>query len=312
MRILVTNNGIQKQAEIESDVKSNSKDLKDDSNRRSHTYNDSSNLSSSKKRKRDLRFRIETPIENIPKVKVNQKKMSIPKELLDHYNLEVDSSFDAVTERPSTKKPFEYNELKLSSIIKPATQRSLVKSIDIENKKYLNNFKFDDNCFRFIPKDKKVLLAKLERNLSEAIPSDNNELINYLKSKEKVSQQFVNKLAEVDMSRISQWNKICQLINRKSNDHTKLMQSKIRKTLKSIEEKTKNDYGIGLRFMDKDLSIAHEYLKKHDRKFEFNSRQMDILEEMKRDWSKMNIDRFYKPRTKCSVFHQRVYKQTDL
>jgi hypothetical protein len=245
-------------------------------------------------------------------IQIKQKKLNIPKNVTERYNLTSDSKNNSLTKilpmpvmikkdletfdqtnyggTLNSTSPHSRNKFTLKEVLDENSVK-LLKTNYIQDKRMKDKLsRVDEMKFRS-NYESKNFLEKLDEKLSRKINPDRINLIRYLNEKDQVSEVLIKKIADYDEEQINKINKICQIVLH-NNERSKLFKDIIQEKLTALKNREKIEYKSYIENMGKNMqgfsSVLQNYEKKVNNKEKYRDIHNDIV---KNHWQKHNVDR---------------------
>lgn len=356
MRILVTNMGeeifkgareeadIQRKAKIEfqknNPIKTKKKALKINSRSQQIIKLDKVNISSLQREKDFNNQKLPTVMEinsnagsSTPNVtysknlQINQKKLFIPKQIMDRYNSNIDEDKkikESIIDKKEYKGTFgsSYSpdlslkdSFALKEIFQPNVCEYLKKKVNLKMQVKKKSPSVSENNFRSVYQ--KDIAEELENNLNREIRSDSVNLIRYLNNRSNLSETTINRLCEYDDDKINRLNKVCQKIFYNDECEVKLKEN-ISNTIKLHKMKEQAEYKNRLSQMGAEVVQIKSILDINRRPFNDKERYLERHKDIQKVWEKNQINRLLvkekKPGLDTSTHYSRsiVHNPNDL
>ena len=240
---------------------------------------------------------------------VNIKQKIIPKIITDKYNS--DSRTNSILPQMNMSKNSEKDNeemnytnkmnLSLREIFQKSTLEDLKDRLVSEKRIKDRLSRIDETKFRSSFQDKS-LINKIDEKLDHEIKPDKVNLIKYLKSKEKVSDKFIERLSNIPEFKENKINKICQVIFYNHNNENIFNQT-IRQNMQIMKNKEKVEYKLGINQIGKSMKSFNDILKKYPDYEKNRKRFEEAYNDVKKNyWKKFNVERL--ERTKWQYINQ--------
>lgn len=262
---------------------------------------------------------IDAPI-NLKSIRVNQKKLNIPKNISEKYNQSNASQGELLPittianekERENIRrqtirkftignslnlsafsptKESTNNEYSIKEILPKNTFNNMIKSMRTNEEIKNNLSRVDEKNFRSKFKDHDYIediLIKADKKIN----SEKTNLIRYLNKKEKISEHFIKKISDYDNERLMKLNKACQqfIVNEeKEKIFTKLIQEKV----KNNALKENEDYKKSLLSMEKDILGIEQKLSEFKKPVDDKEKYVFIHKETERKyWERYHVNNY--------------------
>ena len=243
-------------------------------------------------------------------VQIKQRKLNIPKNVTERYNITTDSknstmtkilpmpvmfkrdmdtmdsgNFGFNTTSPPGRTKFAIKEVLNDNSVK------FLKSNYIKDKKMKDRLsRVDETNFRTVYENQNFL-EKLDEKLERKINPDRINLIRYLHEKDQVSEVLIKKIADYDEEQINKINKICQIVLH-NNERSKLFKDIIQEKLTALKNREKIEYKSYIEKMGRNMNGFSSVLQNYDKKVNNKEKYRDIHNDLvKNFWKKHNVDR---------------------
>lgn len=315
MRILVTQTGNDLIKAMSKEHYQESEKKKELERSRIHTYGSGSTRDKSELTILDKNFPILSK-----SVKIKQKKIQLPKYISEKYNTEVDGenslipvsklyvSLDSngytncknnsLNDSPNRSLNQSVNYLKedytLKEIIPQKVYKDLEKTIIKETEVKNKQSKINESNMRIPFRNYKDILRDIEDKAEKKIKADKINLIHYLNTKNKISENFIRQIAKFDDERINKINKISQIFSH-SQERDKILKKIIKSKIKSTHSKEVDNYKKTLANMGSQNLLREEIFRRNERPVDDKERYKYIHEEVKKHWEKFNVNHLVNP-----------------
>lgn len=319
MRIIVTNNGIQEIATINPLlnnplVQSSKYIIGHDKSNLSHSYSTPSFLSQSSKKNYSASFSTnEDSILKPKKISIKQTKIQVPQEKSSLYDKDNSINTTIVKQLPdiyfslssnsSNSLPILKKKYSLGEIINEKCYEKLKEKI--KKDQYIKNHDIivEHIPFRKNMTDQKVF-EDIEKYKKKKIDVNNSNLVEYLMSKNTITDKLLYNINSYNEKKMNRINKICQKILAKS-EQEKLFQKEVKQIMKNKEIREREEIRLKMIQINNDISC---FFKKISEKYNFNetSKKENFLVIHKdfadKYWKKNNnFKRFFHRRQSQSV-----------
>jgi hypothetical protein len=251
---------------------------------------------------------------NAKKIDIKQKRLPIPKNLTEKYNSDnrigyilpdltitkkinpsnlwmMNSKNMGYSYKNNLTTPFEKpNEYTFRDIINENAYFNLKTKLKREKKNKDSLSRIDETKFRSVygELDRN---AKLEDILDKTINANKITLIKYINQKEKISDNFLNKISESDNDKIIKANKVCQIVffDKEKNQQ---LQERIKENIIDKKNKDMIEYKINIEKMGENLkdfsSIIKDYNNNNKNRL---SKYRDIHQDtINKYWKRYNVE----------------------
>lgn len=260
---------------------------------------------------------METNAEFTTKINLKQKKINLPKVIMEKYN----------TESKPSKYNNDFHEENLEDILFLYDSNESIPLKEIINIKALNLLRTNTlqeckllqntkNKLKFklglesivigkqgknlhkklftdeeISKDYRI--EKLTKELEFTLPRKYIEFITYIYNKKDVSREFISKVSSLDNNRLDHWNRVCLLYNQK-NESKNIQINNIEiidGIIKSKIEKDNSELKNGLKYVRESLKTSKFYVDKNKNFSTRHRRLNEMMEDMKVLWKELGVDK---------------------
>jgi hypothetical protein len=157
------------------------------------------------------------------------------------------------------------------------------------------------------PQKNKLDYLESIRNMAEKrISGKYSNLVNYLKSKQNVSDLFIKQLAEYDQSRFLKLNKICQQVQVRE-DKQKIFNQIVKVKIKSLEDGQRDYFRDVLSLMEKNIRIEKEIIQRNKPKVEDKEKYHFVHKEVEKFWDKYNVNHINRTKHQSSRYNNDSY-----
>lgn len=262
---------------------------------------------------------LETNIEFTSKINLKQKKINLPKIIMEKYNTEIRTTkfnndgnqeenledilflYDSTENIPlkeiiNIKALYNLRINTLSECKLKLFQKSndIFSNNKVETEK---NIKISKNLRKKVFSDEEInkdyRIEKLNKDLDFCLPRKYFEFITYIFKKNDVSREFISKVSSLDNNRLDHWNRVCLLYNQKNENKNINFKNfdVIDGIIKSKTEKDNTDLKNGLKYIRESLKTSKFYVDKNKNFSTKHRRLNEMMEDMKLLWKELGVDR---------------------
>jgi hypothetical protein len=258
---------------------------------------------------------------NISKVTVSQKKVNVPKNIMEKYNSpndsqvilpqipeiimerhkkiskEIEGNFEKLKQLKddNVKESFlQLRSIPLKYIIEDSTKKNMEDKLNYREKMKQKLFNLNEVKFR-TPYSKNRKNDDFERSLNFQIQPNHINLIQYINSDRNLNDRFIGKLSKYDDAKLKKINKLCQVIlhNKKEEE---VFREKVKNRLQYVKSTVGKDSESVLQAASKNLlkinEITNDYYINQSL-INRKERVKQIHSDIKREyWDKYKLDRF--------------------
>jgi hypothetical protein len=306
MRILVTERGEEVMKKVKEEcVLSPNKDINKPSSNYSFMDSVRKVLKHSKNYSVSSNTNLLSPTsENTKIYPIKNKKLSIPKNILERYNREKTlegnllpnfniNFYPGRFSNTTSMQSYNLNSMKLKDCLQDETYIKMLDQINQSEE----DMKIKNLSFRNYS-NKVTKLSEVENCLNKEFDQHTSvNLIKYLNTKEVLSPVIVKKIANYGNSKIIKLNKVCQILN-KQKENEILEKEKVIEKLNTFKKKEMLDYKNEIGYIGERVHSFKQILDENKVSYSREDRFRDIYREQVKRWEKYDLNRY---------FHRRNY-----
>lgn len=258
--------------------------------------------------------RLSSNYSNLPNmtcIKIKNALIKFPKSFNDKYeqpqsrnNTKCSNIVEALT-LPSVHSNKTQSLYSMKEILSPTTVKTMLKSIEKEERVKERNSKQDQEHFRTIYGSKSVMMKAHELLNNRSISPNRNDLIRYLKTKETLNLTVIKRIKESNKVEQIRTNKACQILLANC-DNDKISKETLERKLRKKNSEVKMVFKRNVEQMKSEVdtlnSIINSYVSPRKNNDAYKEQHFVLNEHY---WKKYDLDRLML-RTKKNVIAKTV------
>jgi hypothetical protein len=247
-------------------------------------------------------------------IHVKQQKFNFPKNIVEKYQgtdkvkTEESSSTNGKHGYQNFVFNLSKNRINFNHSVKSLIPESAFSSM-IENTKKRENSKSTIYELRSPAKNKVNYLESIINKAEMRISAKHANLVNYLKSKQIVTDLFIKQLAEYDKSKFQKLNKVCQQVMVRE-DKQKNFNLFVKEKIKILEDNQRDYYRDALFLMERNIRTEKEILQRNNPKVEDKEKYHFVHKEVQKFWDKYNVNHINRTKHKSTRYNNE--SQSDI